>query len=829
MDRKIVEFKAVPFKCNYSAESFKIYACDVEPEIAALHDLKGSKYGGKFTVLGDLHDLVIGVEYDVRAVEEVNGTYGYQYKVINIERALPTTPAESRVFLEEIISIRHAQTLLEVYPNIVQKVIDNDLDDIDLSKTKGIKEITFEMIKRKIIENFAFAKIIGAFDGLIDFTMLKKLYDAYPSIEKIKEELVKDPYHCLCSLSRVGFKTADGIIALLQKRYTKQKANGEEPFIFFDYDIITSPQRLKAALLYVLQENESEGHTNMNLKTLRDKVQILVPQATKHLINVLQDEYNDFHITKQGAISIKHTYRRSVFVTKKIFDGLESKTVHPYVDWDFKDIEKYRKTEYGELTDEQFKVFNMVQNNKVSILSGVAGSGKTTTIEQLLKALKDNRINFQIFAPTGRAAKVIAQYTGEPASTIHRGLGYHPGGGFGVNAVKPLGAHLIIVDEVSMADLWLFENLLRAIDFEHTRLLLIGDPAQLPSVGCGNVLHDLLMSPKIPRVKLTKVFRYGIGGISTVATRVRKCESYIKNDAKEVTIIGEDKGFTFIPASNDATVKVLKQLYTKFIKSGISPEDIMVITSYNKGDIGTVKINKILQRIANPNVDEQDFKKIFKVGETTFFENDLVIQNKNNYSAHRYLDRSRGRTLENFDKFDDKNYEKGNVFIANGEIGVVELIEKDHIIIRFDTETIIYNKAQALNLKLAYSISTHKSQGGQCKYVIFLTPSAHTYMLNSNLIYVGVTRTQERCYQIGQPVTANKAVKKKANLQRNTNLPRLLNDDLLVVKEYEKYCRWYEELLVELETGETGKPEEYEDEETKKNPQVNDWYEELPF
>ena len=199
-------------------------------------------------------------------------------------------------------------------------------------------------------------------------------------------------------------------------------------------------------------------------------------------------------------------------------------------------------------------------------------------------------------------------------------------------------------------------------------------------------------------------------------------------------------------------------LYKKLLTKGYKPEDILVLSSYNKGDYGTVELNLRLQKIANPSC----YGDGLKIGDTSYYVNDLVIQTVNNYKAPLYTDGF----------LDDS--EDNETFVPNGEIGRIVRINKTNMIIDFDDKQIIYDKYMAAQLKLAYSISTHKSQGGQAKVVILLTPKAHTFMLNSNLIYVGQTRAKEKCYHIGSINTVNRAIKLKANFNRDTFLNELL-------------------------------------------------------
>ena len=247
MDNKQIKFKGVIEKCIYNTPDFKIYAVNTDKK--QYPELKQNKYGN-ISIIGELTDLTLGVEYEITAEEQAS-KYGISYKVINIKRDLPTTVEGTYLFLSEILTKNQAQVLIENYPTIIQKVKDNDLDDIDLSKLKGIGEKTFEIIKNKIILNYCLMDLVIEFKNVLSMSIIKKIYDEYSSIDKLKEKLKSQPYTALTRISRIGFKMADSIILQLQK----------ENIIDFGYDVKTSPDRCLSCMLYILEENENEGHT----------------------------------------------------------------------------------------------------------------------------------------------------------------------------------------------------------------------------------------------------------------------------------------------------------------------------------------------------------------------------------------------------------------------------------------------------------------------------------------------------------------------------------------------------------------------------------------
>lgn len=756
-EEKEYKFSGKVVRCTYDTPDFRIFALDVDSK--KYPDIKKNKYNN-VTILGELHELTVGVTYEISAVEQL-GKYGMSYKVLNIKRDVPTTEEDMYLFLSEILTPNQAKVLYENYPDIVQKVKENRLDDIDFNKLKGIKEYTFGVIKRKIIENFCLADLVVEFQGFLNLSMIKKIYAKYTSIEKLKEKLAQDPYKCLCGLAGVGFKTADGILLDMEKASKANIEKGKKPIIEFQSDLRTSPERCLSCLLYMLEENENNGHTKMNLADLRAEMMKLVPACANHFVTAVKAD--EIHYNKDTMdVALSRTYNLEHKIAQTILYVLHTKKD----EWDC-DIEKYRTVNGSTLSDEQMGAVANVCKHPISILNGAGGTGKSFSTQAVINMLKDHHKTFRLFSPTGKAAKVLADYTKENATTIHRGLGYTPMG-WGYNQEHKIMCDIVIIDEFSMVDIQLFKRVIDAVDFNTTKLLLIGDNAQLPSVSCGNLLHDFMETKLIPTTTLTKVFRYGEGGLMKVATDVRFCEPYLTSSMKsKMTTFGDNKDYTFVDLPSEVIPQNVVGLYKKLLEKGYSIDDIQVLTAKNVGDCGTVVLNNMIQKVANPNYGSEVF---MKVGDTTYFEGDLVIQKVNNYKAE--LD------LQHLSEWEKDMYSASEdvptAFIANGETGIVREIYKSYCIIEFDGVFVKYYRADMQMISLGYSITIHKSQGSSIKIVILCTPQSHIYMLNSNLLYVGLTRMKEGCYHLGALNSINQAVKKKANLTRHTHMQELL-------------------------------------------------------
>ena len=740
-EEKKVKFKGVVAKNIFKSDTFSVYAMNVDK--IQYPDIKQNKYNN-VGICGELHDLIVGVEYSIEAVEQ-DTKFGTSYKVLNIRRDLPTTVEETYIFLSEILTENQAKTLIENYPNILQMIKNDNLNDIDLSKLKGIGEKTFEKIKDKIITNYCLMELVIEFKNVLSMNMIKKIYDRYTSIDKLKQKLKKEPYITLTRVSGVGFKKADAIVLELQK----------EGIIDFEIDVKTSPDRCLACMLYLLEENESNGNTKMSLPELRRQCLETVSECAHHFVDVVKDE-SIYYNKETMDVALRRTYECEKFIAETIIKNFRN----PNNVWDY-DIEKYRRVGEFELSDEQIQILDLVCKNNIAILNGFAGAGKTYSTKGLINLLEDNRKTYELLAPTGRASKVMNENTNRPASTIHRGLGYIPPNNWTYNKDHPLSVDIVIVDESSMVDIWLFRRLLEAIDFSSTKLLMIGDSAQLPSVSSGNILHDFMQSGIVPTVTLNKIFRYSSGGLMKVASDSRCCKPFLTKDMKnKATTFGDNQDYMFIDLPSELIPKNAVALYKKLLESGYSVEDIQVLTAKNVGDCGTIILNNLIQRVANPNYGSETNMKI---GDTTYYVGDLVLETVNNYKAEIETDY-------------DYSEEVPTAFVSNGEIGTIKEINKTYVIIDFGGICVKYYKSDMNMVKLGYSTNIFKAQGGGFRIVILCTPQSDIFMLNSNLIYTGLTRMKEKLYHLGTLQTVNMAVKKKANLSRETFMQELLKE-----------------------------------------------------
>lgn len=750
-------------RCMYDSPNWKCYKVSVDQDL--FPDVKVDHRGETIIKGRGLIELSEGVIYKITGIEEYSDKYNsYSYDVKTITANQPKTPEEIESFLTSVLTERQAAEFMREYPDIIDIIKEDRCNEIDFKRLKGITENNFERIKEKIQSNFLLFDICDIFGNIITLNMMYKILEQYPTKELVIEALRSDPYDALISLSRVGFKTADDILLKLYDDIDYKKASGIQPKFEFGYDIRTSKSRCMACIMNTLYENENDGNTKISFDDIRTKVTAFTPGAAKHLESCLKSK--KFYVNIQ-----ERTVSRSELIKKEmaIYNYIKNANneIHR---WDF-DTNAYAQVNGFMLTPKQQSILNVICNNNIAILSGNSGSGKSSCVRAVLEMARDNGYSSICMSPTAKAAKVLREYTGDAAYTIHRALGYNPESGWQCNHDMPIGHDLVIVDECSMVDTELMYRILDAINFKRTKLLFIGDPAQLPSVGPGNCYFDLINSGLVTNVFLDQIFRYNEDALIQVATDTRQGRSFLPDTNQNIYNIG--KSFIFCEVQQESAVDYAVEIFKKRVEK-IGLENIVIISSYNKGDYGTSIINSKVQKEINP----QPQKNIIKSGFYELRIGDIVMQNVNDYRAVIY----------------DADYDiitAEETTVVNGEQGVVYKIVRSGdsddspikgVVIKFDDEYIYKTKDNLNTVQLAYAISCHKSQGSGYKEVIVLVPRAHTYMLSSNLLYVAFTRCKERLFVVGEKYVVNRAITRKIEVKRSTNLSTMLAGKLTELK-----------------------------------------------
>lgn len=697
---------------------------------------------GNISITGILPELILHEkEYEFEVEYESKGKY-QSYKVTKMLSSMkPSTGNEAMVFLSEITSPTRAKNILAVYPKFVDMVMNDD--KISSHKINGVGDKTLTSLIKKVKSQFIYYDLITEYkDYGLTIAQIKKIYASYNSVEEIREKMAKNPYGCLCSVAGIGFKTADAKILANNERFRN------------------SPYRMSECILYCLGQNEINGHTYILADDLYSECKELTPECMEYFYRALENSVRIFYHEDRMRVAKMSTYQCEREIAEMLINMRNTKTV-------WKDCngvplnpnnidEKYKEVNGFKLTEDQCKTIPALIENNIVVLAGYAGAGKSASCQAAINWLEDNCKSYLLVAPTGRAASVLSGYTDRPASTIHRALGakgeYH----FEYNQENKLIVDVVIVDETSMVDVFLMTALLRALP-EWCKILFIADAAQIPSVGAGNVIQDIIRSRKFPVIMLDKIFRYGEGGLSYVATKTRKGESFLSTD--KVQVFGTNEDYVFEDVDDEDCVNMAVKKYIKLINDGESVNDIVIISCYNKGKYGTFLVNNTIQDIINPKKNQYDGR----VGHTKdnvnimFNIDDRVMMTKNNYHM-------------------EMEYEDEECEVFNGDFGTVKQITDEGDLICEFADMVRFSRQDVSDLLLGYSVSCHKMQGDNRKHVILVTPKSHAYMLNRNLLYVALTRSKHKLYHYGNRETINKCLKKSENLSRKTFLEQLLKN-----------------------------------------------------
>lgn len=712
-----IKLKVVPQKVLFENESYGVKICK---------DIDEDSF---ITVIGNVGCLQLNQEYEIVVKEIEHPRYGIQYELITVPSLdnIEITAADEIPILLSFMNQKQADNIHSVYPNFVAMIVDGKENEIDLNKIKGVGERRFNEYVEKINHVYRYQKIINMFpDYKFTLKECKKLFQAYYNYDKIYEELEKNPYHVLIDILERGFIGANNTILKINPSF------------------LGSEIQTEYLLLHILTMNEAEGNTKINANVVASLALEMIPECFQKIKKVVEERDTFFYENDTKFIAKMSTYQAERNIANNL---LERKENPRNINLQY---EKYKSF----LSEEQQEVLKKILNEDVLILCGPAGSGKTSTIKALIEMLDSEFLSYILLAPTGIAAKRLKDVTERYTSTIHKELAKN----------NYIDADVVIIDEFSFVGVKIFSKLLNNISTS-SKILLVCDEQQLPSISCGNVLRDILRSQKIPTVKLSKIFRYGENALLTVATDIRNKKEYLNQEGPIFDGYQPNKEYKFIPIGNNPLQQIVneyKNLLTKYSKN-----DIVVLSPFNVGSMGTYAINTELQNICNPLKGEEIVKKIStKRGniEMRFRVGDKVINTKNNYNA-----------ITNIDYY-EKGAKFGNATVVNGDMGVVEQVDVENkcLVVKFQDDSIVYTYSEMNNLLLGYSISTHKSQGSEFLSVINITHPSHNKLLNKNLLYVANTRAKELLVEVGDVKTINNAIKVEATDCRETFLYELL-------------------------------------------------------
>lgn len=680
--------------------------------------IKSRGFSDLVTVVGNLAAVNVGATLRLKGDWRFDSKYGKQFNAVDYRETVPATIAGIEKYLGsgliKGIGPVYARSIVNHFREDTLRIIEEEADR--LINVEGIGQKRVDMIKKAWQEQKEIKNVMLFLQSNgVSTAYAVKIYKTYgnESINIVKS----NPFRLADDIWGIGFKTADKIARQL----------GFEKNSF---------ERCRAGIIFVLNELSNDGHCYATREQLISKtVEIL--ELEENLIDGTIDrmiEEKTLIPDENNAIYLPPFYFSETGTAKRIREICEGQAsaVSVNIDGLIAEIEKEHNISYDEVQLEAIKTAAL---SKFMVLTGGPGTGKTTTTLAIIKVFQKMGRKVLLAAPTGRAAKRMSETTGMEAKTIHRLLEFKPPEGYQKNADNRLECDVLIIDETSMVDIILMYNLLKAATDE-TVVILVGDVDQLPSVGAGNVLKDIIDSGKVEVIKLTRIFRQALdSAIITNAHRINKGEMpNLKG--------GRNSDFFFIEEEDPQKIPgIIKELCTKRLPEYYKADpinDIQVLCPMQRGEAGAQNLNTILQEALNP------ADTTIKYGGMVYRLNDKVMQIKNNY---------------------DKN-------VFNGDIGIIVKIDMEDktLVIRFDGNDVDYDATELDEVVLAYATTVHKSQGSEYKIVVAPFAMQHYMMLQRNLLYTGVTRAKKVFVMVGAKKAVGIAVSNNKIQQRNTML-----------------------------------------------------------
>lgn len=693
-----------------------------------------------FTISGsNLDNLQLNQEANIVIEPDNKSKYEASYVMIGYEGVDISEQGEIQVepkyeyeILCRLMEPSQAKNVNEAYPNFVSLVLNNKQDTISFKNIKNVGQKRLDLYISKVQADCkAILFYPTAFDnGITSGEDIRGLQTHFNTPNELKEALATNPYYVYIDLVGYSFEKADRLVLNYYPHF------------------IDSKERCEYGCLEILHENEYDGDTRLNANIMASEAKALIPEAKHHMVEAVRDSKVIHYDEDTKYVSIEETYQDEKLIAEHILSRKNEPMPDFYpMNWqDFKTVDGF------DCTDEQMAILKIVgEGGRVSILTGSGGTGKTSSVKALIRMLEANGHSYTLLAPTGVAAKRMRESTGRPASTIHMFLARE----------DATPGEYVIIDETSMVSVQLLAKLLRKIG-KSPNLIFVCDEAQLASISCGNIVQDLIDSGTVPRANLTKVFRYGVGGIATIAT-----------DARMGTMDNLSKSFNdfkFVPINSDPVEQILQE-YDKLTEKGYKKDEILVLSPYNKGHKGTYEINKAIQTRYNANSYTDASYQRQGMGKIQFKVGDMVLNTKNNY---------RMPSLE----MDDDGFEmEGEMQVMNGDIGIIRECrgsEKNPIlIVQFDEGMAAISGSDIANLLLGYSVSIHKVQGAQNKAIIVVIDKEHKRMVSKNLLYVAFSRAQKEMVVIGDTEVIKEGLLISEEKERDTWLGDMLKKNIL--------------------------------------------------
>jgi len=669
-------------------------------------------------------------------------TYGKQFKVESFEEKAPEDEEAIERYLGSGairgIGLALAARIVRRFKADTFRIIEEEPER--LAEVKGISERKAMEIadqvneKRDLRQAMIFLQQYG-----ITMNLAVKVYQQYG--QEVYGIIRENPYRLADDIEGVGFRTADEIAVRVGIR-------------------MDSDFRIRSGILYVLLRASTEGHTYLPEEELTRRTGQLLEVGEEQI----EKQYMDLAIERK-IIMKQGENQTQIYAASFYYMEANTATMLKQlnVSYDVPDLEieervrRIEKQTGMELDEHQMTAVKEAVRNGLLIITGGPGTGKTTTINTIIKYFEMEGLDIFLAAPTGRAAKRMSETTGFEARTIHRMLELNGGvdgaAGFERNEQNPLETDVVIIDEMSMVDISLMHALLKAVAVG-TRLILVGDVNQLPSVGPGSVLRDIIRSHECNVVMLTKIFRQA--STSDIIVNAHKI-----NQGEEVTLDNKSMDFFFLKRYDadviiSVVLQLIKQKLPKFVDA--TPYDIQVLTPMRKGLLGVERLNGILQRYLNPPSPQKREKEH---GDILFREGDKIMQTRNNYQLEWEIRTKYGLSVD-----------KGTG-VFNGDMGIVREINDfaETMTVEFDEGRMVEYPYKLLDeLELAYAITIHKSQGSEYPAVVIPLLSGPSMLMNRNLLYTAVTRARKCVTLVGNEVTFAQMVQNTSQQKRYSGL-----------------------------------------------------------
>lgn len=669
-------------------------------------------------------------------------TYGKQFKVESFEEKAPEDEEAIERYLGSGairgIGLALAARIVRRFKADTFRIIEEEPER--LAEVKGISERKAMEIadqvneKRDLRQAMIFLQQYG-----ITMNLAVKVYQQYG--QEVYGIIRENPYRLADDIEGVGFRTADEIAVRVGIR-------------------MDSDFRIRSGILYVLLQASTEGHTYLPEEELTRRTGQLLEVGEEQI----EKQYMDLAIERK-IIMKQGENQTQIYAASFYYMEANTATMLKQlnVSYDVPDLEieervrRIEKQTGMELDEHQMTAVKEAVRNGLLIITGGPGTGKTTTINTIIKYFEMEGLDIFLAAPTGRAAKRMSETTGFEARTIHRMLELNGGvdgaAGFERNEQNPLETDVVIIDEMSMVDISLMYALLKAVAVG-TRLILVGDVNQLPSVGPGSVLRDIIRSHECNVVMLTKIFRQA--STSDIIVNAHKI-----NQGEEVTLDNKSMDFFFLKRYDadviiSVVLQLIKQKLPKFVDA--TPYDIQVLTPMRKGLLGVERLNGILQRYLNPPSPQKREKEH---GDILFREGDKIMQTRNNYQLEWEIRTKYGLSVD-----------KGTG-VFNGDMGIVREINDfaETMTVEFDEGRMVEYPYKLLDeLELAYAITIHKSQGSEYPAVVIPLLSGPSMLMNRNLLYTAVTRARKCVTLVGNEVTFAQMVQNTSQQKRYSGL-----------------------------------------------------------